>query len=102
MKFPPNGDYLLQVDASSYFHRAYHALPKAVLHSTGKQIGAVYGFCWSMMKLFYLNRTAIGRLPRYGAIVMDSRGRNFRHDLYPDYKANRPPYEGASLNMSLS
>jgi DNA polymerase-1 len=89
----PEGDFLLLVDASSYFHRAYHASAKTIRRRDGQHTGAIITFCWSMMKIFRMNRTAMGRRPTHAAIIMDSRGKNFRHEIYPDYKANRNAYE---------
>lgn len=89
----PQGDFLLLVDASSYLHRAYHKLKKVTRMVDDREIGAIIGFSWSMMKLFRLNKTALGRRPRYGLVALDARGKNFRHEIYPLYKANRPGYE---------
>lgn len=89
----PDGDFLLLVDASAYIHRAYHASAKTVRRSDHQHTGALITFCWSMMKLLRLNRSAIGRRPTHAAIIGDSRGKNFRHGIYPAYKAQRPPYE---------
>lgn len=89
----PDGDFLLLVDASSYFHRAYHAAAKTVRRADGQETGAIINFCWSMMKLLRLNRTAIGRRPSHAAIICDTRGKNFRHTIFPGYKANRAEYE---------
>lgn len=91
----PDGDFLLLVDASSYFHRAYHAATKTVRRSDNQETGAIINFSWSLMKIFRLNRTAIGRRPSHAAIILDppSRGQNFRHEIYPLYKAFRDEYE---------
>lgn len=96
----PDGEFLLLIDASSFIHRSYHVAKKVTLQSDGSEIGAIIGFCWTMMKLFRLNKTALKRRPSHGAIVLDTRGRNFRHDLYPLYKANRQAYE-AGLEAQL-
>lgn len=89
----PDGEFLLLIDASSYIHRSYHVAKKVTLQSDGSEIGAIIGFCWSMMKLFRLNKTALKRRPSHGAVILDTRGRNFRHDIFPEYKANRQGYE---------
>ncbi len=91
----PQGDFLLLMDASAYIHRAYHANAKTIRRSDGHETGAIIPFCWSLLKTFRLGKTALGRRPSHGAIIMDSRGKNFRHDLYPEYKANRESYEPA-------
>lgn len=95
----PKNDYLLLVDGSSFIHRNYHALPKLTRQSDGLQTGALYGFANTMLKLFRLNWTALEKLPKYGAVILDIRGKNWRHDLYPDYKAQRKPYEADLLEQ---
>ena len=89
----PDGDFLLIVDVSSYVHRAYHAAPRTVRRADGQPTGAIISLCWTFLKLFRLNKTALGRRPSHAVIVMDARGKNFRHEIYPAYKANRPPYD---------
>ena len=93
MTMRPRGRYLLLVDASSFIHRSFHALPRLSRRSDGLQTGALAGFCKTMMKLFRLNWTPIGSLPSYAAVICDTRGKNFRHDLYPQYKQQRKPYD---------
>jgi len=75
---------LLLVDGSSYLYRAYHALPD-LRSSSGFPTGAIRGVV-SMMKLLREQYPAM-----HGACVFDDKGRTFRDDLYPDYKANRSP-----------
>lgn len=72
------------VDGSSYLFRAYHALPPLV-NSKGQPTGAIKGVINMIRKLErdYPDSKLI--------IIFDAKGKNFRHDLYPDYKANRPP-----------
>lgn len=89
----PEGDFVLLIDASSYFHRNFHTATKTVRRADGQETGAIIAFCWSLMKLIRLNKTMIGRRPSHAAVIMDSRGKNFRHDLYPRYKAQRSEYE---------
>lgn len=96
----PKGDFLLLVDASAYIHRSFHANARTRRRSDDQETGAIIAFCWSLMKIFRLNRTALGRRPSHAAIIMDSRGKNFRHDLYPLYKQNREAYE-AGLESQL-
>lgn len=91
----PRNDYLLLIDASSYIHRAYHALPKLTRQSDGMPTGALYGLCNSIMKMVRLNWTAIDRLPSYVGVIQDFRGKNWRHGLYPEYKSNRTGYDEA-------
>lgn len=71
------------VDGSSYLFRAYHALPP-LMTSTGIPTGAAYGVINMIKKL------RVDEAPDYFAVVFDTKGKNFRHELYPEYKANRP------------
>ncbi|MBW7921547.1 MAG: DNA polymerase I [Rubellimicrobium sp.] len=82
------GCHLHLIDGSAYVFRAYHALPPLTRKSDGLPIGAVAGFCnllWSEIG----NRGADA--PTHIAVIFDFNGKSFRNDLYPDYKANRPP-----------
>jgi len=72
------------VDGSSYLHRAYHAI-RDLSNSKGFPTNAVLGFTKMILKLLQDKR------PKYVAIVFDAKGPTFRHHLYKDYKANRPP-----------
>ncbi|HKY69644.1 MAG TPA: 5'-3' exonuclease H3TH domain-containing protein, partial [Gammaproteobacteria bacterium] len=72
------------VDGSSYLFRAYHALPPLTT-SKGIPTGAVYGVINMLRKL--QNEVQ----PEYIAVVFDTKSKNFRHELYSEYKANRPP-----------
>ncbi|QGU33957.1 DNA polymerase I [Thermochromatium tepidum] len=74
---------LLLVDASGYLFRAYHALPK-LTNSRGEPTGALVGVLNMLRKLIEDQR------PDYIGVVFDAGGRGFRHERYPDYKANRP------------
>lgn len=75
---------LILVDGSSYFFRAFHALPPLV-NSKGQPTGAIYGVA-NMIK-----RLAKDYQSNQIAIVFDAKGKTFRDDWYPAYKANRPP-----------
>ncbi len=81
---------LLLVDGSSYLYRAYHAMPD-LRGPGGVPTGAIRGMV-SMMKLL---REQIGA--DYAACVFDAKGKTFRDDWYPEYKANR-----ASMPEDLS
>ncbi len=72
------------IDGSAYIYRAFHAI-RHLSASSGLPTNAVYGFTRMLLKLFE------DRLPRYGTICFDAKGPTFRHKLYPQYKANRPP-----------
>ncbi|MFH0844996.1 MAG: DNA polymerase I [Pseudomonadota bacterium] len=75
---------LYLVDGSSYIHRAYHAI-KDLSSSKGIPTNAILGFTKMILKLLDEKR------PRYLSIVFDTKGPTFRHQLYKNYKATRPP-----------
>ncbi len=75
---------LILVDGSSYLYRAFHALPE-LTNSRGQQTGAVYGV------LNMLRKLVDSYQPQHMAVVFDARGKTFRDDIYPEYKAHRPP-----------
>ena len=75
---------LVLVDGSSYLYRAFHAMP-SLTNSKGHPTGAAYGMT-NMLK-----RLEAEVQPDLAAVVFDARGKTFRDDLYPEYKANRPP-----------
>ena len=78
---------LVLVDGSSYLYRAFHALP-ALTSSKGHPTGAAYGMT-NMLK-----RLEAELAPELVAVVFDAKGKTFRDELYPEYKANRPPMPG--------
>jgi len=75
---------LVLVDGSSYLYRAFHALPD-LRNRHGEPTGAVKGVLSMLQKL--RKETS----PDYIACVFDAKGKTFRDDWYPQYKANRPP-----------
>ena len=75
---------LLLVDGSSYLYRAYHAMTQ-LSAPDGTPTGALYGV------LNMLRRLRTDYSHDYCAVVFDDKGKNFRHTLFPDYKATRPP-----------
>jgi DNA polymerase-1 len=75
---------LLLVDGSSYLYRAFHALPD-LRSSQGAPTGAIYGVLNMLRRL--LKETPAD----YIACVFDAKGKTFRDEVYPEYKANRPP-----------
>ena len=77
---------LLLVDGSAYLHRAYH-VHTSLTDYQGRPTGAIFGVLNTLKKQMRLTD------PDYVAIVMDAPGKTFRHDLYPEYKANRKPME---------
>src|SRR5258706_5776481 len=74
---------LLLVDGSSYLYRAFHALPE-LKSPQGEPTGAIHGV------LNMLRRLAVDYPAAARACVFDAKGKTFRDDAYPDYKANRP------------
>ena len=73
---------LLLVDGSSYLYRAFHGLPD-LRNSRQEPTGAIYGVLNMLRKLHK-------EFPSdYSACVFDAKGKTFRNDLYPEYKANR-------------
>jgi len=75
---------LVLVDGSSYLYRAFHALPP-LNTSNGQPTGAIKGVLSMLRKLVEEYR------PDNMAVVFDAKGKTFRDDIYPLYKANRPP-----------
>lgn len=75
--------HLYLIDGSGFIFRAFHALPP-MSRPDGTPVNAVFGFTSMLMKL--LETTEVDHL----AVVFDSARRNFRHEIYPDYKAHRP------------
>jgi DNA polymerase-1 len=81
-----NGKLLLLVDGSSYLYRAFHAMSQSDLrNSRGEPTGAIYGVL-NMLRRLHKDYAA-----DYSACVFDAKGKTFRDDAYPEYKANRPP-----------
>ena len=75
---------LILVDGSSYLYRAYHALPP-LMTSTNQPTGAIRGVISMIKKILEDHpKSLLG-------IIFDAKGKTFRHEMYKDYKANRPP-----------
>ncbi|MDD4464111.1 MAG: 5'-3' exonuclease H3TH domain-containing protein, partial [Desulfobacterales bacterium] len=74
---------LYLIDGTAYIHRAYHAI-RGLSNSKGLPTNAVFGFTRMLIKLME------DRTPEYAVMVFDARGPTFRHEIFPDYKANRP------------
>ena len=75
---------LYLVDGSSYLYRAFHALPN-LTNSRGEPTGALLGVANMLRRL--VNEAEGERI----AVVFDARGPTFRHEMFSEYKANRPP-----------
>jgi len=78
---------LLLVDGSSYLYRAFHAMPD-LRNSQGEPTGAIYGV---LNMLRRLDSDTSTQDIAYKACVFDAKGKTFRDDWYPKYKAHRPP-----------
>lgn len=73
---------IVLVDGSSYLFRAFYALPN-LTNNEGKPTGAILGV------INMLRRLLTDYDPEYIGVIFDAKGKNFRHELYEDYKANR-------------
>jgi len=74
---------LILIDGSAYLFRAFHALPP-LSNEQGEPTGALFG-------VVNMLRAHMAQKPDYLGFVIDASGKNFRHELFPSYKANRPP-----------
>src|SRR6056300_1522143 len=79
-----NKPLLVLIDCSSYLYRAFHALPP-LTSKKGQPTGAVYGVLRMVRKLIDEEQ------PDRVAVVFDAKGKTFRHEIFKDYKATRPP-----------
>lgn len=84
----PDKKHLYLVDGSAYIFRAYHRLPP-LTDPEGTPVGAVYGYTTMLWKLAEDLDAAEG--PTHLAVILDKSSHSFRNDIYPEYKANRPP-----------
>ncbi len=83
-------DHFYLIDGSGYIFRAYYALPPLSRKSDGLPTGAVSGFCSMLFKLLEESRADDSKeRPTHFAVIFDSARKNFRNDIYKDYKANR-------------
>ncbi|EKE71339.1 DNA polymerase I [Celeribacter baekdonensis] len=83
------GSHLHLIDGSAFIFRAYHALPPLTRKSDGLPVGAVAGFCNMLYR--YIEANTGSDAPTHAAVIFDYSGKTFRNDLFPAYKANRPP-----------
>jgi DNA polymerase I len=74
---------LLLVDGSSYLYRAFHGMPD-MRNTAGEPTGALYGV------LNMLRRLESDYKTTHKAVVFDAKGKTFRDDWFPEYKAHRP------------
>ncbi len=83
-------DHFYLIDGSGYIFRAYYALPPLSRKSDGLPTGAVSGFCSMLFKLLEEARSdESNHKPTHFAVIFDSAKKNFRNDIYKEYKANR-------------
>ncbi|MFL2568631.1 MAG: DNA polymerase I [Gammaproteobacteria bacterium] len=85
-----NAKNFVLVDGSSYLYRAYYALPH-LKNTDGEHTGAIYGVSNMLSKLLRTYN------PSYLCVIFDAKGKNFRHEIYDQYKANR-----SSMPIELS
>ena len=83
------GHHLQLIDGSGFIFRAFHALPPLTRKSDGLPVGAIAGFCNMLYKQVEDNTGHDA--PTHVAVIFDAKGKTFRSDIYPEYKANRPP-----------
>jgi len=83
-------DHFYLIDGSGYIFRAYYALPPLSRKSDGLPTGAVSGFCSMLFKLLEESRSDNSiHKPTHFAVIFDSARKNFRNEIYSEYKANR-------------
>ena len=83
------GHHLHLIDGSAYIFRAYHALPPLTRQSDGLPVGAVAGFCNILWNEISNDKRTGGAT--HIAVVFDYSSKTFRNEIYPEYKAHRPP-----------
>jgi len=90
MNFIKKTDHFYLIDGSGYIFRAYYALPPLSRKRDGLPTGAVSGFCSMLFKLLEDSRSDDSiHKPTHFAVIFDSARKNFRNDIYKEYKANR-------------
>ena len=83
-------DHFYLIDGSGYIFRAYYALPPLTRKSDGLPVGAVSGFCNMLFKLLEDSKSnENSEKPTHFAVIFDSARKNFRNEIYPEYKGNR-------------
>ena len=83
-------EHFYLIDGSGYIFRAYYALPPLTRKSDGLPVGAVSGFCNMLFKLLEDAKSVDNdERPTHFAVIFDSARKNFRNEIYSDYKANR-------------
>ena len=83
-------DHFYLIDGSGYIFRAYYALPPLSRKSDGLPTGAVSGFCSMLFKLLEDSKSDANKdKPTHFAVIFDSARKNFRNEIYSEYKENR-------------
>ncbi len=83
-------DHFYLIDGSGYIFRAYYALPPLTRKSDGLPVGAVSGFCNMLFKLLEDSKSNENlEKPTHFAVIFDSARKNFRNEIYSEYKGNR-------------
>ncbi|WP_051640878.1 DNA polymerase I [Thiomicrorhabdus sp. Milos-T2] len=83
ISFNADSPFIL-VDGSSYLFRAFHAMPP-LTNGKGQATGAIFGVINMLGKLIEQYQ------PKKMAVIFDAKGKTFRHEMYDEYKAHRPP-----------
>ena len=84
---------LVLFDGNALVHRAFHAIPPLTVSKTGEMVSAVYGFALMLLKV--INELK----PTHYAIAFDMKGPTFRHQMFDQYKAQRPPTPDELVNQ---
>src|SRR3972149_1345391 len=84
---------LVLFDGNAIIHRAFHALPPLTVSKTGETVGAVYGFAQMLLK------TINDLKPTHYAIAFDKAAPTFRHQMFDQYKAQRPKTPDELVNQ---
>ncbi|MFC2002343.1 DNA polymerase I [Chloroflexota bacterium] len=84
---------LVLFDGNALVHRAFHALPPLTVSKTGETVSAVYGFALMLLKVINELR------PTHCAIAFDMKGPTFRHEMFDQYKAQRPETPDELVNQ---
>ena len=83
-------DHFYLIDGSGYIFRAYYALPPLTRKSDGMPTGAVSGFCNMLFKLLEDSKSSENlEKPTHFAVIFDAARKNFRNEIYSEYKENR-------------
>ena len=83
-------DHFYLIDGSGYIFREYYALPPLTRKSDGLPVGAVSGFCNMLFKLLEDSKSDDNlEKPTHFAVIFDSARKNFRNEIYSEYKGNR-------------